>query len=122
VTKHIEISCHCGATRVEVARKPRRLTDCNCSMCRRYGALWGYYQPSEVRKKYLRRDVDVYSWGDGRLRFIRCKICGCVVHYERTRGSPPGRMGVNMRNADPAVIAKIRVRRLDGAKTWKFLD
>jgi hypothetical protein len=32
------------------------------------------------------------------------------------------RMGVNFRNFDPAVMASIRVRRFDGAKTWKFLD
>ena len=23
-------TCYCGAVRVEVPRKPRRLTDCNC--------------------------------------------------------------------------------------------
>ena len=33
-----------------------------------------------------------------------------------------GRMGINVRNLDPADIASIRVRRLDGANTWKFLD
>jgi hypothetical protein len=31
-------------------------------------------------------------------------------------------MGVNFRNFDPAVIASTRVRRLDGAETWKLLD
>jgi len=31
-------------------------------------------------------------------------------------------MGVNFRNFDPAVVESIRVRRLDGARTWKFLD
>lgn len=42
-------TCHCGAVRVEVPRKPRRLTDCNCSICRRYVGLWAYYKASEVR-------------------------------------------------------------------------
>jgi hypothetical protein len=33
-------------------------------------------------------------------------------------------MGVNARNFDPADVAgvRVRVRRLDGASTWKFLD
>jgi hypothetical protein len=31
-------------------------------------------------------------------------------------------MGINVRNFEPADIESIRVRRLDGAKTWKFLD
>jgi hypothetical protein len=37
-------SCHCGAVMVQVPRKPRSLTNCNCSMCRRYGVLWAYYK------------------------------------------------------------------------------
>ena len=31
-------------------------------------------------------------------------------------------MGVNFRNFDPCIIESTRVRRLDGAKTWKFMD
>jgi hypothetical protein len=31
-------------------------------------------------------------------------------------------MGVNFRNFDPSVIEATRVRRLDGARNWKFLD
>lgn len=31
-------------------------------------------------------------------------------------------MGANFRNFDRSVIESTRVRRLDGAGTWKFLD
>jgi hypothetical protein len=31
-------------------------------------------------------------------------------------------MGVNFRNFDSSVIESTRVRRFDGANTWKFLD
>jgi hypothetical protein len=31
-------------------------------------------------------------------------------------------MGVNFRNFDPSAIATTRIRRFDGAKTWKFMD
>lgn len=33
---------HRGVICVEVPRKPRQLTNCNCSICRRYGTLWAY--------------------------------------------------------------------------------
>ena len=56
------------------------------------------------------------------IRYVRCRHCGCLLHHERTRKMTDGRIGVNMRNCDPAVIARVRVRRFDGAKTWKFLD
>ena len=42
-------TCHCGALRIEVPRKPSSLTSCNCSICRRYGTLWAYYKASTVR-------------------------------------------------------------------------
>jgi hypothetical protein len=31
-------------------------------------------------------------------------------------------MGINFRNFDPSVIEATRVRKLDGANTWRFLD
>ncbi|HWN05585.1 MAG TPA: hypothetical protein VNO53_00355 [Steroidobacteraceae bacterium] len=118
----IEASCHCGALRLELPRAPRRLLSCNCSICRRNGGLWAYYDSSAIRRRYHRRDVETYAWGDRMIRYVRCRHCGCVLHHERTRKMTDGRVGVNMRNCDPAVIAKARVRRFDGAETWKFLD
>jgi len=32
------------------------------------------------------------------------------------------RHGVNLGNFDPAIIASVRVRKFDGADTWKFFD
>ena len=50
-------TCHCGAVRVDVPRKPRRLTSCNCSICRRYGTLWAYYKVSRGQgHRRTRRD------------------------------------------------------------------
>lgn len=114
--------CHCGTVGLEVARSPRVLTDCNCSICRRYGALWAYYKAGSVKLEYRRRDVATYAWGDRMLRFVRCLNCGCVLHHERAKPTPDGMIGVNARNFDPAAIAGARIRRLDGAKTWKYLD
>jgi hypothetical protein len=31
-------------------------------------------------------------------------------------------MGVNARNFEPSVLGTVRIRRLDGADTWKYLD
>lgn len=114
-------SCHCGAVRIQVARKPRRLTSCNCSICRRHAGLWGYYELSKVKITARKGNIDRYAWGDKCLWLCRCATCGCVTHWQPTTRSR-NRMGVNFRNFDPSVIETTRVRRLDGAKTWKFLD
>jgi len=45
----IRASCHCGAVRLEIDAPPSEVTECNCSICRRYGVLWAYYTPEQVR-------------------------------------------------------------------------
>ena len=114
-------SCHCGAIQIEVLRKPRDLTHCNCSICRRYGTLWGYYDPSKVKIIARRGAVARYAWGDKSLWFCRCATCGCVTHWQAVSRARR-RMGINFRNFAPSLIESIRIRRLDGAETWKFLD
>lgn len=114
-------SCHCGAVQVQVPHKPRTLTNCNCSICRRVAGLWGYYDRSKVKILARKSAVDRYAWGDRYLWTCRCAHCGCVTHwYPISRAEK--RMGVNFRNFDPRIVETIRVRRLDGADTWKFLD
>lgn len=115
-------TCHCGAVRLEVPRKPRTLTSCNCSICRRYGTLWAYYECSEVLVVSAPGATSEYSWGDESLRFVRCKTCGCVTHWEPMHPKDSGRMGVNARNFEHDAIRSIRIRLLDGASSWKYLD
>lgn len=114
-------SCHCGAVRIQVPRKPRRLTSCNCSICRRQAGLWGFYEPSQVTVTARKGALDRYVWGDKCLSLCRCATCGCVTHWLPI-APDLNRMGVNFRNFDPSAIESIRVRRFDGAETWKFLD
>jgi len=114
----IESSCICGAVRLEITRAPDEVTDCNCTLCRRYGALWAYYSPKDV--SVPTGLTDTYSRPPKKIEFHRCKTCGCVTHWSPTDGR--NGMGVNARLMEPDVLARARVRRLDGLKTWKYLD
>jgi hypothetical protein len=49
-------------------------------------------------------------------------MCGSVTHWEPIEPTADGRHGVNLANFDPRLIASVRVRRFDGADTWKFID
>lgn len=35
-------TCHCGAVRWTFEAPLESITACNCTTCRRYGALWAY--------------------------------------------------------------------------------
>src|SRR5262245_33777297 len=79
----IATTCHCGQVTVEIPRPPESLTNCDCSICRRYGTLWAYYRESEVRISAAPGSTNAYSWGRKSLRFVRCATCGCITHWER---------------------------------------
>ena len=118
----IEASCHCGAVRIELAEPPRQLTSCNCSLCRRLGALWAYYHPDQVRIAKGAGTTVPYVQGDRTLEMHHCPTCGCTTHWAPLDRPAADRMGVNARLIRPADIEGVRVRRLDGASTWKYLD
>lgn len=115
-------SCHCGAVRIEMARKPVSLTQCTCSLCRRYAALWAYCTGKRVRVICDRRAVKSYSWSSRQLEFFHCRTSGCLTHYESMDKSPDGRIAVNARMLPPEDIHGIRIRTFDGADTWQYID
>ena len=115
-------ACHGGAVRLEVPRRPRRLTNCNCSICRRYGTLWAYYKASEVRITGAPGATNEYAWGDKSLKFVRCSTCGCITHWEEMHPKEGGRVGVNARNFELSSLGSVRIRLLDCASTWRYLD
>jgi hypothetical protein len=117
----LRASCQCGAVVLEAARKPRSLTQCNCSICRRYGALWAYYTRKTARLVEGRRASSFYSWRNHRIEFYHCKVCGCVTHYERAQKTPDSTFAINARTMDPRDVARIKIKMLDGASTWKIL-
>jgi len=117
----IEGSCHCGAVRYTVDAAPETVTDCNCSVCRRLGVLWAYYNPAVVTVAAAPGSIGQYVRENGHLGFHHCLTCGCTTHW-RSLDPERDRMGVNARLMDPQVLAGARVRKLDGADTWRYLD
>lgn len=115
-------SCHCGAVRLTLPAAPEVATLCNCSLCRRIGGPWVYFEFGTVAIQGHPEATEGYEQGDRTLRMIRCRHCGCVTHWEPTNPTPGCKHGVHLGSFDPALIAAVRVRRFDGADTWTFLD
>ncbi len=116
----IKGSCHCGAVTFEIAQTPEKMVSCNCSICRRYAALWVHQPPmTSVMLNAPKDATHTYSWGDKSIEFHSCKTCGCITHWQGVDGK---RFAVNLRLAEPDQIKDIRVRHFDGADTWEFLD
>ena len=105
----VQGSCHCGGVRIEVPAAPEWAASCNCSVCRRTGALVSYYRPAEVR---VEGKTATYITGDRFIRFHHCTECACHTHWsanpealagelpEEVRSALDDRMGVNARLLD----------------------
>ncbi|HIG23348.1 GFA family protein [Henriciella sp.] len=116
----IEASCHCGAIRLQINAPLTEVTDCNCSICRRYGVLWAYYSPRQVRFT-APGATDTYMWDDRSIAFHRCATCGCVTHWQAA-DTGRDKMGVNARLMATDVLSGAKVRHLDGALTEQYVD
>lgn len=119
----IESSCHCGNVKLKIEDEaPESLTLCNCSICSKYGSIMAYFPEDKVTFDYQSDSVIKYVWGDKSLEFVNCNTCGCYVHWYDIRPDKGDQVGVNARLFSNIDINNIRVRRFDGADTWKFLD
>jgi hypothetical protein len=112
----IRASCHCGSVHLEIDDPPAEVAECNCSICRRYGVLWAYYPPDQVRVLPPDPPTDVYMWDGRTIEFHRCRNCGCVSHWAAANRAGK-KMGVNARLMAPEILAGARVRHIDGANT-----
>lgn len=118
----LEGACHCGAVRLTLPAMPKEVLTCNCSLCRRTGGIWAFYDFGTVTIQGHPGNTEDYVWGDRTLRNVRCRTCGIVTHWEPLDPTPGARHGVNLRNFDPGLVEALVVRRFDGADTWTFID
>jgi hypothetical protein len=113
-------ACHCTAVRFEVLGMPDWVLDCNCTLCRRYGAIWAYPKPDMVKFVRGADSTDTYSWGDRALAFHRCKDCGCLTHMVVVASDPPRLYGINARMIPTLDPASVRLRQRDNGHTGFF--
>ena len=117
----LNLSCHCGRVGVRIEKRPDFIHDCNCTLCQKTGAIWGYFQPSEVA---VQGTTTGYSRDDKAepgvsIRF--CCKCGATTHFELTESTIEkfGNMivGVNMRLANENDLEGVELRYPNG-RAW----
>lgn len=117
-------SCHCGDTGWTLCGDPGSITACNCTLCRRYGALWAYdYVDGRIKvhgstRAYTRRGKDNPAQ---EMHF--CPTCGCVTHWRGLRVEADGRrrIAVNVRLAPPEAVASLVIDHFDGLDSFDDL-
>ena len=118
----IDGSCHCGNVRISISEEPQWLTSCNCSICRRIGALWGHVGSRSVTISADSDATSAYIRGDRTLAFHTCRNCGCTTHWTSLGSDDNARMAVNFRMCSEEDVGRFAIRHFDGADTGAFED
>ena len=112
--KH-RLSCHCGSVVLELDLpdgivNPRR---CNCSMCRRRGAIVASVPLAAIRIVHGAESLKLYQFNTRTAKHYFCSRCGIYTHHQRR--SVPTEYGFNvgcLEGVDPYDLGTVPI--LDG--------
>jgi hypothetical protein len=115
-------TCLCGAVRVTIDARPEFINDCNCSLCRKAGAAWGYFPSASVTTAgstlaFSRTDKTAPA-----VAVHSCSTCAATTHFVLTEAFRAGHpdvdvVGVNMRLFDPTELDGVELRFPNG-RDW----
>lgn len=117
-----EGTCHCERVKWSYAEPIESATACNCTLCRRYGALWAYGHVGE--QVTISGETTAYGRGSRINGYHFCNSCGCIAYYLANNKDKKGRLriAVNLRMAtDPEKIASLPIDHFDGLDKFEDL-
>ena len=109
-------SCHCGRVSFELEARLDYVMECNCSLCRRVGALWHGASESSFRITSGEDELVLYQFNTKTAKHYSCKHCG-VHPFSRPR-LDPSRWAVNVRCIDGVDLSTLPKKHFDGAN-WE---
>jgi len=105
-------TCHCGKVEL-VLRLPDGLRDlrrCNCSICRRKGAILASVPLSGLSVVKGETTLKLYQFNTNSAKHYFCSHCGIYTHHQMR--SDPGKFGFNvgcLEGVDPFLIGEVAV-------------
>jgi hypothetical protein len=109
--------CHCGRVRFEVIAPAKlEVTDCNCSICSKYGYLHLIVPADRFKLLSGRESLSTYSFNTHVAKHFFCSTCG-VKSFYIPRSHPDG-ISVNARCLDSDTIESMSVTPYDG-QDWE---
>ena len=111
-------SCHCGRIAFEVdgelAGELTGAVACNCSICRRKGALMWFVPRAALRLRTPASDMASYTFNKHVIKHRFCPHCGIHPFGEGRRPDGVESAAINVRCLDDVDIESLSVRRFDG--------
>lgn len=109
-------SCHCGQVSFELQANLEYVVDCNCSVCRRRGALWHGASEEDLRITKGENELTLYQFNTMTAKHYFCRHCG-IHPFVRPR-LDPSKWAVNVRCIDGVDLSSLHVVQFDG-ENWE---
>lgn len=112
---HYTGSCHCGNVKFEADLDlSSGVVSCNCSICRRTGALLAFTSPDHFKLLSGDGAVSDYQFNKKNIHHLFCNNCG--VRSFGTGTGPDGKQmyAVNVRCLDGVELEGLKVNHFDG--------
>ena len=109
-------SCHCGRIAFELEGEVDKAIDCNCSMCRRRGALLAFYPREALRLSTPEADMATYTFNRHALQHHFCPACGIAPFSEGVDPRSGAKtVAVNVRCLPDVDLEQLAITKVDGA-------
>ena len=107
-------SCHCGRVRFEVDADLDHVRVCDCSICRKRGALIHRVPPSALRLLTPIEDMSLYEWHTKVAKDYFCPTCG-ILPFRRPRTAEDV-VGINVRCLDGVDLDSLPRKQIYGSR------
>lgn len=118
-------SCHCGAVRFEVTADIDHVRACDCSICRRRGALNFRVPKESLRLLTPWENLTLYEWGSRTAKDYFCPTCG-ILPFRRPSDPTPQELreavkpfdgwAVNVRCLEGLDLDSIPIKKIYGSQ------
>jgi hypothetical protein len=107
-------SCHCGAVRFEAETDLTPVLACNCSFCKKRGALWAYVGGDQFKLISGADDLADYQFNKKVIHHTFCKHCGVGAFSNGQDESGAEGYGINVRCLDDVDVDTVALTPYDG--------
>lgn len=113
--KTYEGSCHCGNVRYEAKTDLGMMLTCNCSICRRTGAILTFVSPDDFTLKSGDDATTEYLFNKKIVHHLFCSTCGIRSWSHGTGPDGKKMIAVNVRCLDGIDLDSLTPMKFDGA-------
>ena len=107
-------SCHCGKVRFEVDADLDHVRVCDCSICRRRGALNHRVEEQDFRLLTPVEELSLYQWHTKTAKDYFCPDCG-ILSFRRPR-TAPHLWTVNVRCLEGVELSSVPIKYVYGSR------